>query len=834
MTAHAILTALMCSSGACSCAAAARRGSGLTHCPSHADDKPSLNVTDKDGRVLVHCHGTCEQSAVLDALRERKLWGEADEPAAAPQKRSRTVEATHKYVDERLEVLYEVVRFSPKGFSQRRPDGTAGWIYNLEGVRRVLYNLPTVIAGSKRGERIYVVEGEKDADAIIALGLTATTSSGGAGKWRPEYAESLRGAELVVIADKDAPGRAHAQTIARSCRGTAKSVKVLELPGEQVKDASDFLSAGGTEADLERIADEAPAGDPKKDASGAANGTQRTSQASRLVELCADVELFHARDGEAYGTVAVNDHHETWPVRSSVFRDFLRRRYFDAQHAVPGAQPLGEAVDLIAARARFSGETRDVDLRLAGHEGRIYLDLCNDDWQVVEIGPDNWRVVADAPVRFRRARGMLPLPTPTPDGSLELLRPFLNVGDDQRRWKLIVGWLVGLFRPSGPHALLAVSGEQGSAKTTQGRILRALHDPNESPDRTTPRSELDLAIAARNARIIVLDNLSGLKPWLSDGLARLATGSGLTTRKLYTDDEETIFHACRPILLNGIAEVPTRSDLLDRSLVVDLPRIPDERRQLESDLWPAFELARPAILGALLTAASCALAHERTVTLPGWPRMADFARWVTAAEPALGWPPGSFMEAYTTNRAASHELALDFAAIYAPLQVLIDTDAWQGTASQLLAALAAKVEDAVIRQEGWPKSPRALSALLRDLAPNLRAVGIGTEFSRQSGNGRRRLITITKTTDRDRPDRPEDTDAQGNEGEAGTQRDAEADLRDANPEPTVPVSEPARDGRDARDARDANGGLIKDGAEPVGEPAVREASPEREMARFEL
>lgn len=288
---------------------------------------------------------------------------------------------------------------------------------------------------------------------------------------------------------------------------------------------------------------------PKRDEPYAGNGTRRTSQSSRLVELCADVDLFHARDGEAYGTVAVDDHRETWPVRSSVFRDFLRRRYFDAHGAVPGAQPLGEAVDLIAARGRFSGETREVDLRLAGHAGRIYLDLCNDDWGVVEIGRDGWRVVADAPVRFRRARGMLPLPTPTPGGSLELLRPFLNVGDDERRWKLIVGWLVGLLHPGGPHAVLAVSGEQGSAKTTQGRILRALHDPNESPDRTTPRSELDLAIAARNGRIIVLDNMSGLKPWLSDGLARLATGSGLTTRKLYTDDEETIFHACRPILL---------------------------------------------------------------------------------------------------------------------------------------------------------------------------------------------------------------------------------------------------------------------------------------------
>lgn len=784
-----------------------------------------------DGKVLVNCHAGCGQRAVIAALRERGLWPRQDSDRGLNQ--SREVVA-YNYVDQAGALVFQSVRLQPKDFRFRRPNGNGGWIHNLTGVRRVPYNLPPAIAASQRGDRVYVVEGEKDADALVARGLVATTNPGGAGKWRAEYGEHLRGAQVVVLPDKDDVGRAHAQNVARSLHGAAKTVRVIELPGDAVKDASDFLSAGGTKADLERIADEAlewtPVGEPKNDELRVANVTQRPSQSLRLVELCADVELFHARDGEAYGTVAVNDHRETWPVRSSVFRDFLRRRYFDAHHAVPGAQPLGEAVDLIAARARFSGETHDVDLRLAGHEGRIYLDLCNDDWQVVEIDSDSWRIVADAPVRFRRARGMLPLPTPTPGGSLELLRPFLNVGDDQRRWKLIVGWLVGLFRPSGPHALLAVSGEQGSAKTTQGRILRALHDPNESPDRTTPRSELDLAIAARNARIIVLDNLSGLKPWLSDGLARLATGSGLTTRKLYTDDEESIFHACRPILLNGIAEVPTRSDLLDRSLVVDLPRIPDERRQLESDLWPAFELARPAILGALLTAASCALARERTVTLPGWPRMADFARWVTAAEPALGWPPGSFMEAYTTNRAASHELALDFAAIYAPLQMLIDTDAWQGTASQLLAALAAKVEDAVIRQEGWPKSPRGLSALLRDLAPNLRAVGIGTEFSRQSGSGRRRLITITRNTDRDRPDRPEDSDSSANQDEARTQRDAEAHRRDAIPEPSVPVSEPSRDGRDGRDA---NGGLIKDGAEPIGEPAVPE-SPEREMARFEL
>jgi len=171
--------------------------------------------------------------------------------------RNRRIAATYDYTDELGVLLYQVVRYEPKGFRQRRPDPArpGDWLWNMDGVRRVLYRLPEVNAALKRGEPLYITEGEKDADA---LGLCATTSPGGAGKWRDEYAESLRGAEVVVVADKDAPGRAHAQTVARSCSATARMVKVLELPGAHVKDASDWLSVGGAKAELERMADEAP------------------------------------------------------------------------------------------------------------------------------------------------------------------------------------------------------------------------------------------------------------------------------------------------------------------------------------------------------------------------------------------------------------------------------------------------------------------------------------------------------------------------------------------------------------------------------------------------
>jgi hypothetical protein len=253
MTVATMLDGLTCGVPWCPCAAAARNGAGRVHCPAHNDERPSLNVSDRDGTTLVHCHAGCAQDAVIAALRDRKLWN-----GTGPASTARTIEATYPYTDEHGAPLFEVVRYRPKGFVQRRPDGHGGWLYHLNGTRRVVFNLPEVRAVAEAGWQVFVAEGEKDAVSVIGLGLCATTSPHGAGKWRDDYAESLRGAELVVIADKDEPGRAHAQSVARSCFGKAKSVKVLELPGGAVKDASDWISAGGTRAELEALAAAAP------------------------------------------------------------------------------------------------------------------------------------------------------------------------------------------------------------------------------------------------------------------------------------------------------------------------------------------------------------------------------------------------------------------------------------------------------------------------------------------------------------------------------------------------------------------------------------------------
>ena len=191
------------------------------------------------------------------------------------------------------------------------------------------------------------------------------------------------------------------------------------------------------------------------------------------------------------------------------------------------------------------------------------------------------------------------------------------------------------MRSGGPYPLLAISGKQGSAKTVLSKLLKALIDPNAAPERALSREERELMIAANNGYVFAFDNLSGLPSWLSDALCRLATGGSFAVRQLYTDDEEVLFDAARPILLNGIEEVVSRPDLGDRALFLTLAPIVETNRRSEAELWREFGIERPRILGALLDALVHGLRAFGSVHLNQLPRMADFALWTSSCEPAL-------------------------------------------------------------------------------------------------------------------------------------------------------------------------------------------------------
>ena len=482
------------------------------------------------------------------------------------------------------------------------------------------------------------------------------------------------------------------------------------------------------------------------DAIAEENGTpggRGPTQADILIDLAQTIALFHTPDRSGFADLDINGHRETWPIRAKGFRRWLARRFFEQTGGAPSSEALQSALNVIEAKAHFDAPERQVHIRVGGLDGRLYLDLGDETWRAVEIEASGWRVIDNPPVRFRRASGMKPLPMPVGGGSVATLRSFLNVQTDAD-FVLVVAWALACLRNHGPYPVIVLSGEQGSAKSTFSAILRALIDPNTAPLRALPREDRDLFIAASNGHVLAFDNVSGLPAWISDTLCRLATGGGFAVRQLYSDQDEVLFDAARPVILNGIEDIVTRPDLADRAVFLTLEPIPEDRRRPERELWAAFEDERPRILGVLLDAVATGLAELPRTKLDKLPRMADFALWATACETAL-WPQGTFWSAYCGNRDDAVEGVIDADPIAAAVRaVMTMRTEWTGTASDLLGALAEMVGERVAKSKTWPDSPRALAGRLRRAATFLRKIGIDIGFERE-GRARTRMIRITTT-----------------------------------------------------------------------------------------
>lgn len=225
-------------------------------CPAHDDSKNSMSISlSDDGKVLMNCFAGCEINLILQkmGLELKHLY-----PNKKKKKNEkREIKAIYDYVDEEGNLLYQKVRFQPKFFQQRKPNGKGGWSYKLKGVRKVLYNLPNVIAAIEYKDPVFICEGEKDCDNLFqAFGLIATTNDGGASsKWLDSYTESLFGAKVIIIPDNDKPGKTHGNKIAKALHGKA-SVKIVNIPNLPEKgDISDFIKSGGTRQQLMKLVD---------------------------------------------------------------------------------------------------------------------------------------------------------------------------------------------------------------------------------------------------------------------------------------------------------------------------------------------------------------------------------------------------------------------------------------------------------------------------------------------------------------------------------------------------------------------------------------------------
>ena len=634
---------------------------------------------------------------------------------------------------------------------------------------RLCIDVPPSVREQLRDPKVllWITEGARKVDAAVSAGLCCIGLLGVYG-WRGTNEEggktalacwdsiALNGRETIIAYDSDIVTKKAVNlacmALKRFLKQRGAAVRLLYLPeGEGGKKVGldDFIAAGASVADL-RACIERP--QKPQDVEEKAP-TKRDKEVNELVEFVigqlapfpyegTTPLLFHTAAGEPYAVIAPSNTLQTVAVRSTAFRNYLASSFYAQKKRAPSREALAQARYVLEGKAQFDGPEVEVYTRIAqGPDGAVYIDLGDSRCRAIRVDAAGWNLVARPPVRFRRAAGMLALPVPERGGSLDELRPFVNVrrDDDDGDFALFVGSLVAAFRPQGPYLVLVHQGEQGSAKSTVARVWRRLIDPNKAELRSQPKEPRDLAIAANNAWCICLDNLSRIQPWLSDGLCRLATGGGFATRALYTDAEESIFDAQRPILLNGIDSVATRGDLLDRSILLTLPRV--ERYREESEFWAEFEEVRPRILGALLDAVSVALRREAGTQLTVSVRMADAARWVVAAEPALPWSRGTFIKAYAANRADANTLALETSPFAIELQAFVrERMGFEGTAKELLEGIERSVKDSTRKLQSWPKTPRGVSGALRRLAPNLRGLGFKVEFPPRESS--RRPIVI--------------------------------------------------------------------------------------------
>ena len=516
--------------------------------------------------------------------------------------------------------------------------------------------------------------------------------------------------------------------------------------------------------------------------------------------------LFRDAEEKCYVDVQVDGHRETYALRGQSFKRWLASEYFDKFEVSPPSPSFVDAIGTLEGYARRDGQQLEVFVRFgASKDKRVFVDVGDKAWRVIEITANGWDLICDGPVRFVRPASMNSLPEPVRGGDLSALWDYLNVVEEDR--PLVRAWLISAIVSRRPYSILALTGEQGSGKSTTARVLRDLLDPVKAPLRSVPREERDLVISASRCGVVAFDNVSKLSPHMSDALCRVSTGAGFATRQLYTDDSEYIFEGARPILLNGITNYVERDDLADRTVAIRVPRLEGRRR--EEEFWDKFHRALPSIFGALLDLACQTIEQMPHATASlideELPRMADFATVGVAVERALGGPTGLFLARYRSQRNEAFTTLLEEEPVAAAIIELMEREShWQGSATDLLRTLKGQDENT---SKSLPKAPRGLTAALDRLTPALRMNGI--QFRRSRGG--KRGVTLKRMSSKSSQGERKHGQAEGqlNFAEGVGNRDDSEDsehnseasephlLGDAHVFPVVPVvcrpsEEPAR------------------------------------------
>ncbi len=444
-----------------------------------------------------------------------------------------------------------------------------------------------------------------------------------------------------------------------------------------------------------------------------------------LIKLTKKHKKFLDENKKPYVAIISDEHTEVYRIESNEYKGILQKMFRESTGKYMRDKNIKEVIEIISNDAKVYGEQIPLKLRIAQNGEHLYYDLGDIEWQTIKISSKKWSIVHNQNIIFKRYQHQKAQCLPEGNGSVKELLEFINVSNKQKI--LFIVTIISYFIPNLAHPIMFVYGEKGSGKSSISKVLKELIDPSDIQVYAKPKNEKDMPQFLSKHWFAPFDNISKLSSSESDDLCCAITEASFVKRALYLDDDEVSYKIRNCILINCINIVAAKDDLIDRSVLINLKRIADEKRMTDEDYWKNFIKAKPRILGAIFDVIVKAIRMFPDIKPPILFRLADYTKWGFAIAQALGGLGDKFIEQYKQNVQQQNREIIDMNPVATTIVKFMEKkEKWEGSASHLLKSLEkiAFIEGISIRNEFWVKSPAALTRRLNSIESNLLQIGI--------------------------------------------------------------------------------------------------------------
>ncbi len=472
---------------------------------------------------------------------------------------------------------------------------------------------------------------------------------------------------------------------------------------------------------------------------------QKSNKRKKIIDqaiaLFENDEFFKSDTNEAYISLSSFEFRKNIRVGSGEFIDYFYYQYQQIHNQHLSSAYIKDIAQAVSSICKHEGKKYSLHNRMVYKSNEIYIDLGTDDWRVLKINCDGISYPPQIPIKFIRYRGMNPLPLPDVENAdITALKSILNIDSDET-WRLYLIFILQSYY-KGPYIFINLVGTKGTAKTWTTNVLRNIIDPRVDESRSMPEKIRDAAIQAQNQFLLAFDNISKVSTKMSDFFCRLSAGGGHAERMMYKDDDEKIFFSKRPMLINGINNNILKTDLADRFITINLPKV--QERASEEELRKKLDNSLPIILGGIYKCLSHMLQSETTIS--ELPRMADAINFVTKAEKYLGLNHGDFLNTFNKNQISTEKELAENNILITSIEKFLKQRhnfSFRGQSSELFTSLCKLRNEDELRSHFWPKAPNMLTRMLNEYESLLLSIGISyTPAVKTNGSDSKKVLKL--------------------------------------------------------------------------------------------